>query len=314
LRNDDDAILITAIAGSMSAGVLLPAVGLLIEPYILVWLGALLFLNLLRLNTSELIAIFKKPTQLVVLSAIKLVALPAGMYALAYAVYEPFALPVLLLSGISTGLGAPFIVNLIGGRLPIVVGMIIVSSLAVPFVLPSIVYALVGSQFDIPVLHMMFLLSIALFTPLAAGWLTKKYFPAASKFADKNSFPLSLIFIVLINYGMFAKFAGYFYSEQTFLLQTMATAFLCYAAYCLVGYAGATGSFQEKRAGLITMSYVNNVLVAVFAFQFFGSQVAALAALYNIPYYIGIVVIKKIIFASGGLRKSPSSSSSASNA
>jgi BASS family bile acid:Na+ symporter len=58
----------------------------------------------------------------------------------------------------------------------------------------------------------------------------------------------------------------------------VAAAFLCYAAYCLVGYVGATGSLQEKMAGLIAMSYVNNVLVAVFAFQFFGSQVAALAA------------------------------------
>lgn len=221
------------------------------------------------------------------------------MYALAHVVYEPFALPILLLSGISTGLGAPFVVNLIGGQLPLVIGMIIITSVAVPFVLPSIVYAFVSSQFEIPLLHMMFLLSIALFTPLAAGWLTKKYFPAGSKFLDKNSFPLSLVFIILINWGMFAKFAGFFYSEQTFLLQTVATAFLCYAAYCLVGYVVATGSLQEKRAGLIATSYVNNVLVAVFAFQFFGSQVAALAALYNIPYYIGIIAIKKVILASG---------------
>jgi BASS family bile acid:Na+ symporter len=310
LRHDDDVVLIIAIAGSMSTGVLLPAIGLLIEPYILVWLGALLFLNLLRLNTAQLVKTFKKPMEIVALSAIKLVALPAGMYTLAYVVYEPFALPVLLLSGISTGLGAPFVVNFIGGGLPLVVGMIIVTSLAVPFLLPSIVYALAGSQFDIPVLNMMLLLSIALFAPLAAGWLTKKYFPAGSKFADKNSFPLSLIFIVLINCSMFAKFAGYFYSEQAFLLHTMATAFLCYAAYCLVGYVGATGGLQEKRAGLIAMSYVNNVLVAVFAFQFFGSQVAALAALYNIPYYVGMIAIKKIFIASDGLPKSPSSSTS----
>jgi bile acid:Na+ symporter, BASS family len=294
----DDIVLIAAIASSMSAGVLLPAAGRMIEPYILVWLGALLFLNLLRLNSSDLVAVFKKPRQLAILSIIKLVALPVGMYALAYVVYEPFALPVLLLSGVSTGLGAPFVVNLIGGQLPLVIGMIIVTSVAVPFVLPSIVYAFVRSQFEIPLLYMMFLLSIALFTPLAAGWLTKKYFPAGSKFADKNSFPLSLVFIILINWGMFAKFAGFFYSEQTFLLQTVATAFLCYAAYCLVGYVGATGSLQEKRAGLIATSYVNNVLVAVFAFQFFGSQVAALAALCNIPYYIGIIAIKKVILAS----------------
>jgi BASS family bile acid:Na+ symporter len=279
----------------MSAGVLVPSAGLLVEPYILVWLGALLFLNLIRLNTSDLLATFTKPRQLAVLSAVKLIALPLGMYALVHFVYQPFALPVLLLSGVSTGLGSPFVVNLIGGRLPLVVGMIIATSLAVPFVLPSLVYALVGSQFDIQVLDMVFLLAAALFTPLAAGWLTKRYFPAASKFADEKSFPLSLVFIVLINFGMFAKFANYFYEEQVFLLQTIATAFICYAAYSLAGYVSAPGGRHERNAGLISMSYVNNVLVAVFAFQFFGPQVAALAALYNIPYYVGIVAIKKFM-------------------
>jgi len=291
----DNAVLAACIAGSMSAGVLLPAAGLLVEPYILVWLGALLFLNLIRLNTSDLLSTFTRPRQLAVLSAVKLVALPLGMYALSYFVYQPFALPVLLLSGISTGLGAPFVVNLIGGRLPLVVGMIIATSLAAPFVLPSLVYALVGSQFDIPVIDMVFLLSAALFTPLAAGWFTKKYFPAVSKFADEKSFPLSLVFIVLINFGMFAKFSGYFYHEQIFLLRTVATAFLCYAAYSIVGYASGLGGRHERNAGLIAMSYINNVLVAVFAFQFFGPQVAALAALYNIPYYVGIVAIKKFM-------------------
>lgn len=297
---NEDVALIVAIVGSMAAGILLPAAGRLIEPYTLLWLGALLFLNLLRLNSSDLIEVFKTPRQLVVLSIIKLVVLPVGMYALAYVVYEPFALPILLLSGISTGLGAPFVVNVIGGQLPLVIGMIIITSIAVPFVLPSIVYTFAHTQFEIPLLYMIFLLSIALFTPLAAGWLTKKFFPAGSRFADKNSFPLSLLFIVLINWGMFAKFADFFYSEQIFLLQTITTAFLCYAAYCLVGYVGTVGnSRQEKRAGLIAMSYVNNALVAVFAFQFFGSHVAALAVLYNIPYYIGIIVIKNWYYIGG---------------
>jgi bile acid:Na+ symporter, BASS family len=295
----------------MSAGVLLPSAGLIVEPYLLVWLGALLFLNLIRLDSSDLVLTFTKPRQLVVLSIIKLVVLPVAMYAIAYLVYRSFALPVLLLSGISTGLGAPFVVNLIGGRLPLVVGMIIATSLAVPFILPSMVYALVGSQFDIPVLQMMVLLVAALFTPLAAGWFTKRYFPAVSKFADEKSFPLSLVFIILINFGMFARFSGYFYSEQTFLLQTVATAFICYAAYCLAGYAGARGGRAEKTAGLISLSYVNNVLVAVLALQFFGPEVAALAALYNIPYYAGIVAIKKIVLASSAPRKSPSSSRAA---
>lgn len=279
----------------MTAGVLLPAPGLAVERYILVWLGALLFLNLIRLETRDLLLTLTKPKQIIVLSSIKLVALPLGMYGLTYLVYEPFALSVLLLSGISTGLGAPFVANIVGGKLPLVVGMIVTTSLAVPFVLPFIVVTLVGSQFDIPLPQMMVLLSAALFTPLAAGWFTKKWLPKVAGYADSNSFPLSLVFIVLINYGMFAKFSNYFYSEHLFLIQSVALAFLCYAAYCLIGYLSGGRGRQERAAGLISMSYVNNVLVAVFAFQFFGSPVAALAALYNIPYYAGIVAIKKLM-------------------
>lgn len=291
----DDFVLVIAIAASMTAGVVFPEGGLLVEPYILVWLGGLLFLNLIRLKTSDLILTFAKPRQLAILSAVKLAGLPLAMYALTYLTYEPFALPVLLLSGISTGLGAPFVINLIGGRLPLVVAMIVTTSLAVPFVLPSMVYALLGSRFDIPILHMIFLLSAALFSPLAAGWFTKKYFPKVSSFADTNSFLLSIIFIVLINFGMFAKFSEYFYSDQLFMLQSLAAAFLCFGAYSFAGYLAASGTRHERAAGLIAMTYVNNVLVVVFAFQFFGSAVAALAALYNIPYYAGIIALKKLM-------------------
>ena len=90
--------------------------------------------------------------------------------------------------------------------------MIIITSVAVPFVLPVSMH-LFARSLKYLLLQMMFLLSIALFTPLA-GWLTKKYFPAGSKFADKNSFHLSLIFIMLINWGMFAKFAGFFIQNR----------------------------------------------------------------------------------------------------
>lgn len=294
MRQNKDAILAVAIAGSISAGVLVPSVGLIIEPYLLVWLGALLFLNLIKLEASDIVSTFARPRQLAVLSFVKLLVLPLAMYALAYVVYRPFALPVLLLSGISTGLGAPFVVNIVGGRLPLIVGMIITTSLAVPFVLPTLVYVLAGSEFDIPLLHMIVLLSAALFLPLAASWLTRKHLPKASDFAHKNSFMLSIVFVVLINFGMFAGLSGYFFADQEFLLQTILVTVLCFAAF---GFAGFVSSINrsERTAGLISMTYVNNTLVAVFASQFFGPHVAALAALYNIPYYAGIIFIKKMV-------------------
>ncbi|MEM2140523.1 arsenic resistance protein [Nitrososphaera sp.] len=293
MRRGKDALLASAIAGSILVGILLPQAGRVAEPYLLVWLGALLFLNLLRLAPRDLAGTFSRPGPLAALAAVKLVALPLAMYGVAYLLYPPFALPILLLAGISTGLGAPFVVNIVGGRLPLIVGMITVTSLAVPFVLPALVHVLVGSEFDLPLADMVILLVLALFIPLGAGWLTKRYAPSASSFADKNSFALSLVFVVLINMGMFSTLSPYFFSDQLFVLQTLAGSSLAYAAFAAAGYASAPKN--ERAAGLISMTYVNNTLVMVFAAQFFGPQVAALAAIYNLPYYAGILVLKRII-------------------
>lgn len=280
----------------MAAGVLLPKAGFVLAPYLLVWLGGLLFFNLLRLEAKDVVATFSKPRRLAATAVIKLAALPLLMYAVAYVLYRPFALPVLLLSGISTGLGAPFVANIVGARLALIVGMIVVTSLAAPFTLPALTYLLAGSQFQIPILNMITLLAAALFIPLAAGWAAKKHLPRLSGFADRNSFPMSIVFVVLINFAMFAQFSAYFFSDQIFLIQTIATSFLCFGAYALAGYlAGSISSSdvrQERLSGLISMTHVNNVLVSVFAGQFFGTQVAALAALYNIPYYVGILLIR----------------------
>ena len=99
-------------------------------------------------------------------------------------IYPSLAIPVLLLSGISTGLGAPFVINVFekSHQLPLVVGMIISSSIIVPFVLPSLVYFLVDfEKFNIPFIDMTILLAEALFLPLFVGWLVKSKAPKIAK-------------------------------------------------------------------------------------------------------------------------------------
>ena len=131
-------MLFLAVTISMAIGVLLPQFSKIFAPYLLIWLGGLLFLNLIQLETSELNLTFDWAKDIVLLSLIKLVVLPLALYASTSVIYPPLALPVLLLSGISTGLGAPFVANFVGTRLTLIMGLIIVTSLAVPFVLPPI--------------------------------------------------------------------------------------------------------------------------------------------------------------------------------
>ena len=74
---------------------------------------------------------FKKPIPIILLTAIKLLAIPILLFALTNIIYPSLAIPVLLLSGISTGLGAPFVINVFerSHQLPLVVGTIISSSI-----------------------------------------------------------------------------------------------------------------------------------------------------------------------------------------
>jgi bile acid:Na+ symporter, BASS family len=130
-------LLVLAVTIPMTIGVLLPQFSKIFAPYLLIWLGALLFLNLIQLETSELLSTFARTKHIVLLSLIKLVVLPLALYASTSVIYPPMALPILLLSGISTGLGAPFVANFVGSKWTLIVGLIIVTSLAVPlFSLP----------------------------------------------------------------------------------------------------------------------------------------------------------------------------------
>jgi bile acid:Na+ symporter, BASS family len=290
-------VLSFSILASTISGIIFPSLGEFFSPYILLILGLLLFFNLIQLNFQDLISTFKKPKFLFILCITKVLVIPVTMYFVTNQIFPKYALSVLLLSGISTGLGAPFVTNYVGGRLSIVVGMVIVTSLVVPFILPALVYILYNSEFSIPVLDMILLLVISLIVPLIGSGIIKKYLPKIATNINKSSLPISIILMALINLAIFSEFSDYFYLEFTFVTTTTVVAFALFAVFAITGYLimnlnNRGTSMKYKISGLIAISYVNNILVTVFAQQFFGSQVAALAAFYNMPYYIGIIFLK----------------------
>lgn len=290
-------ILAISILISTICGILFPSTGELFSPYLLVILGLLLFLNLIQLDFQDLISTFQRPKFLLILSIVKVIILPVTMYFVTNQIFPKYALSVLLLSGISTGLGAPFVTNYVGGRLSIIVGMVIITSLMVPFILPPLVYVLYNTEFSIPLFDMILLLVISLLVPLLGSGIIKKYLPKLATTINNSSLPLSIILMDLINFTIFSKFSSYFYLELPFVINTTILAFVLFAGFAVTGYLilyliNKDSSRKDKISGLIAISYVNNILVTVFAQQFFGSEIAALAAFYNMPYYIGIIFLK----------------------
>lgn len=284
---------------SIVTGVLFPTTGMSLEPYLLVWLGGLLYVNLINLHPRHLVSTFRKPKALMVFTIGKLILLPCIVYVITSLVYPKLALSATLLSGILTGLGAPFAINFIGaGGIGTIAALVTISSLVVPVTLPFILYVFFEDtgEFVIPIYDISFLLVIALFIPLSLGWSTRKYVPRVSKFVAGNSLFLSVIFIILINFSMFARFSQYFFIDQSLVLTSLISASLLFVLYLLVGYLLALsikGQLIATRInGIIAMTYINNILVFVVAERFFDIETAALAALYNIPYYVGLLILR----------------------
>jgi bile acid:Na+ symporter, BASS family len=296
-------ILSIAIFISMIGGIAFPYVGIIFEPYLLIWLGLLLFFNLIRMDIGDILSTFAKPKILIIFTIVKLIVIPISLYFIINHVICPkistdTMLSIFLLSGISTGLGSPFVINFVGGKLPIVVAIVITTSFAVPFVLPALVYVLFKSQFSIPIINMILLLSSALFIPLAAGYFMKKYAPKITKIIDQKALVFSIVFIFFMNFGVFAKYSNYFFFNLDFVFKNIIIAFLLFAVYGFIGYSIARllGMNKHERMSIfIAMTYVNNMLVIVFAQQFFNMQIAALSAFFNIPYYTGILILKKFV-------------------
>ena len=115
------------------------------------------------------------------------------------------------------------------------VGVIVVSSIAAPFTLPTIAYFLFKEKISIPLFDMRFLLAMALLIPLFVGWYTRKKADRLAKLLMKIHYRF-LILIVLINLSVFANFSSYFFMNSPFVIELVLATFLLFWLYGLAGY------------------------------------------------------------------------------
>lgn len=275
----------------MAGGIGLPEFGRAFAPYPLYFLMFQLFFSFLRINFFQVFQeIKKKAFILFVLCLFKLCIIPVGLFFLTQALWPEYAVPVLLLSGISTGVVAPFISGLLEASTLLVLMMVVVSSLLAPFSLPALVSLLIGRTIEISFLVMVRILAMVIFLPALAVILLRYLCPAFLEKLEKVQFPVSLMTIACINLGVFAKYSSFFIETPAKVAGTILVAFVLSAIYHLVGFSVTWGMKREDRlAGAISFAYMNNVLIIVFSSQFFGPLAPALAALYMLPFFAMII-------------------------
>lgn len=291
----NDLILLLVIFLSILAGVLLPRLGSIFQPYPLYLMTLLLFLSFLSIKIGAIWHILRNCFwTIILLSFLKIIVLPIGIYFLFRFTYPSYAIAAMLLSGISTGVVAPFISNLVKANSSLVLVMVVSTSMLVPFTLPAIVKILLARSVEISLFGMIRMLSLVIFVPILAVETLRRLSPGLMKEIIKRQFPVSLVIFSLINLGVFSRYAEFFHQKPATILVALLVAMVLSGIYLLVGILFLLiGSVENQLAAAISLGNMNNVLVIVFASQFFGPLEPTVAAMYMFPFF-GLILPLRI--------------------
>jgi len=283
----NDVILLLVIFSSMIAGILLPRFGSVFQPYPLYLMMFLLFLSFLSIKIDTVWQTFQHNSRAVLwLSLLKLIILPGAVYLLFRIFYPSYAVAALLLTGISTGVVAPFIASLVRADGALVLVIVVISSLMVPFTLPALVELLLGQTIEISFTGMVQMLCLIVFVPILVVELLRRLIPSVLESLMKWRFPVSLIIFAVINLGVFSKYARFFQQNPLIIIEATIIAIILGGIYLSVGFLVSWKEPVKNRlSSIICLGNVNNVLVIVFASEFFGPLEPTLSAMYMIPFF-----------------------------
>jgi bile acid:Na+ symporter, BASS family len=292
----NDLILFAVIFGSAATAVCLPETGKVFHPYLLYFMMLFLFLSFLKIDFSALLDTSSESLLLLAtLAAVKLIVLPTALYVIALFIMPDYAIPVLLLSGISTGVVAPFLAGMMAADGATVLRMVIITSLAVPFSLPCLVKMLAGAEISIPLDLMIRLLALVIFVPMGAVLVLRRMLPQVLEKIAERQYPVSLLLFGLINLGVFSKYSSFFFDRPGQLLISIAVAYVLSVIYYLTGLILIpTRQPSQRLAAGLSLALMNNVLVIVFSSRFFGPLSPTLAAMYMFPFFTMLVPVKLI--------------------
>ena len=283
----NDLILLLVIFSSMLTGILFPEPASVFQPYPLYLMMFLLFLSFLPIELKDVWRLVKNNGKTVVwLACFKMILLPVLVYFLFLYIAPSYAIGALLLTGVSTGVVAPFISSLVGGNGPLVLVMVVVTSFAVPFTLPMLVKVLLEQEMTISLLQMMRMLLLVVVVPVIIVETLKRLWPKLIDGLMKRRYPISLAIFASINLAVFSKYSAFFYKHPAIIIQSTLAAFALGAIYLVAGLLFLFRSpVQNQLAAVITIGNVNNVLILVFASEFFGPLEPTLAAIYMVPFF-----------------------------
>ncbi len=290
----NDLLLVLVVISSMAAAIIFPDFGSRFKALPFYCLMIAFFLSCLSIDLASVWkALMVHSAQIFVLALMKLAILPVIIYFVFYLFAPRYALSALLLTGVSTGVVAPMISNMVRGNSALVLVAVVITSALAPFTLPALIKIVVAKEVAVSFLSMLRMLATLVFVPIVIVEIIRYLMPRIVAPILKFQFPVSLVLFALMDLGVFYRYAPFFKKEPFAIVTAGVVVFVLAAIYCGVGILFfRKGSVENRLAGAVMLGNLNNVLVIVFSSEFFGPVEALVAAMYTIPFFVIVIPLR----------------------
>jgi bile acid:Na+ symporter, BASS family len=290
----NDILLVLVVISSMAAAIIFPDFGSRFKVLPFYCLMVNFFLSYLSIDLRSIWkALRGQVARIILFTVMKLAILPVIIYFVFYLFAPAYALSALLLTGVSTGVVAPMISNMVRGNSALVLVIVVITSVLAPFTLPALIKIVVAKEVAISFLSMMRMLATVIFIPIIVVEIIRYLLPKLVEPVLKIQFPLALLLFALMDLGIFYRYAAFFKKEPSVIIMATVVALVLGAIYCVVGILFfRKGSLENQLAGAVMLGNVNNVLVIVFSSEFFGPVEPLVAAMYVIPFFVIVIPLR----------------------
>ena len=290
----NDLLLVIVVISSMIAAIIFPDFGSLFQAFPIYCVMANFFLSYLSIDLESVWkALQGHSGQILTFTLMKLIILPVILFYLFYYIAPAYALSALLLTGVSTGVVAPFVSNMVRGNSSLVLVVVVITSALAPFTLPALIKIIAAQEAAISFFSMIRMLALVIFVPIIAVELLRKLKPRLIAPLLKIQYPISLTLFAIINLGVFYQYAPFFKKDPSVIIQATLVAVCLAAIYCIVGiFFFRKSTIQNQLAGAVMLGNLNNVLVIVFSSEFFGPVEPMVAAMYMVPFFVLVIPLR----------------------
>ncbi len=229
----NDILLVFVVISSMATAIIFPDFGSRFRATPFYCLMIIFFLSYLSIDLTSVWKILKGyGGQIVIFTAMKLALLPVIIFFIFYFIAPNYALSALLLTGVSVGVVAPMVSNMVQGNSPMVLVVVVITSTLAPFTLPALIKMIASKEMVISFLSMLQMLVTVIFIPIIFVEIISILAAEAYNSNSENSLSCLTTSVRAHQPGSFFRYAPFFKKEPSVIILSTVVAFALATIYC----------------------------------------------------------------------------------